>query len=702
MNNKRIKILFFLFIILFLFIHHFFGYLGHYGYDDMEYAQLAKQWVDGNFHLSNINHFTYRWTIVGLTGLSYFLFGMNDFASALPSLFVTISILVIIYWMTRNKSTWISIITMSLFIFNPWTLFYSDKIMPDLYIALSVLGALATYWNYRFNSEQKYTFLHALFLAGFLFLGFLTKETILLLVPVLLFIVVCDFIQKRTIKFWIQSVLIGAVILLFYFILIKIKTGNMWMRFNAISTNSYVNPCSYDLLPVSELLSRITFKFWFEMICQVMLVGIVFLVPVLRGKSIREFLKMKDENSFLITVSLVTLVAANFMTINFKSYVPMCVDVRHYLYAIPLIAIAFAPQSEKFITNREGRFSVPLIALGMTLIALSQSFYNELYFFVPFTLFCFFRAFIKTEISKNSRNVLFVIFIAILFVLPVFRIFKENKEDFRSINTMIKKHFKNNQSKTIVFTDHVLKRISDYYLQYDTINTRFVDFYDAGKTTIKNDEKVYILFNDYTIYVTDLKKDSLPLFILDFQKKHYVLEDSTYNMRLYKVNNRKDLLIYEKKIKIVNDMESDTLAGWSINPLSLVKDKAQSGIRSNLVNAGGYSVTYIKPLKEIANDSSLWVDVSASCWAYLSEKIDAQIVVSYETNDGKTITWRGNPLTKDLKKYGHWGKVVYDNRFNIPPNSVNNTLFKIYIWNDQSKPIYIDDIDVKFDCVGHI
>ena len=701
MNSTHFKILFFLFLVVFLFVHHFFGYLGHYGYDDMEYAQLAKQWADGNFHLSN-NHFSYRWSIVGLTGISYYLFGMSDFASAIPSLLVSILTLFLVFWMTRKKSVWISVIAMSLFALNQWSLFYSDKIMPDLYIALAVFGAIASYWSYRFDYVQKFTFLHAFFFTGFLLMGFLTKETVLLIAPVLLFVAIYDFIQKINLKFWIYSILIGGAMLLFYFILIKIKTGNIWMRFDAIAINSYVNPCSYDLLPISEVLSRISYKYWFEMIGQVMLIGFVFLIPAISVKNFRDFLKMKDENSFLVVVAMVTLVAANFMTINFKAYVPMCVDVRHYLYVIPLMAVAFAPYVEKFFINREGRYSIPLLAFIMTFIAFFQGFITAMYFFIPFTIICLIRAFIKTEIGKGLQKFLLFLFIASLLILPITRMFEESAMCFRDINPMVKKHFFKSQSKNIVFTDLVLKRISDYYMQYDTLNTRFISYYDIKNMRLKGNESVYVLINDYTTYVTSIKKDSVPLFIREFEKQKYALEDSTQNMKLYKVIDRKVLLIKEKEVNVNYDMEFDSLKGWNINPLSLVNDKAQSGKRSNLVNGGGYSVTLVKPLKELANDSTFWVNVSVSFSAFLSEKIDAKIVVSLETIDGKSLQWLGKDITKDIKTFGQWGKIIYNNRFNLPKDAVNNAIFKIFVWNDQAKPIYIDDFIIKFECINHL
>ncbi len=74
-----------IFIMGFMVLYHLVAYFGHYGYDYMQYAQLAKQIADGAFTLDNGDHFSYRWTLLLPTALSYKLFGVSDFASALPS-----------------------------------------------------------------------------------------------------------------------------------------------------------------------------------------------------------------------------------------------------------------------------------------------------------------------------------------------------------------------------------------------------------------------------------------------------------------------------------------------------------------------------------------------------------------------------------------------------------------------------------------
>ena len=121
--------IFFCFLASILF-HHLFGYIGHYGYDDMEYAHVAARLISGEFDADN--HYSFRITLVGLTALSYKLFGINDWASALPALIFSIGTLLLVFQILRNESWPILTIGLALFTFNNWTFFYSDKLMPDV------------------------------------------------------------------------------------------------------------------------------------------------------------------------------------------------------------------------------------------------------------------------------------------------------------------------------------------------------------------------------------------------------------------------------------------------------------------------------------------------------------------------------------------------------------------------------------------
>ncbi len=701
MKKYNIKLSFFLLLIIVIVFNHFFGYVGHYGWDDMEYARLAKDWADGNFDLS-LNHFTYRWTIIGFTGLSYKFFGMSDFASALPSMIVTAFSLGIIFWITRKMSNMVSIIAMSLFVLNQWTLFYSDKIMPDSYVALGILGAFATIWHYRFEKLGKYTIPHAFVFAGFLLFAFISKETVFLIVPVLLFVFISDVWQKRNIKFWIYSIIAGTIFLVCYFLLLKIKTGTPWIRFEAISQNSYINPCRYDLLPLNELLSRISYKLFIEFIKQIMITGVIFIIPVIISVRFKEWLRMPCQESFFIAIAVLAVISGNFMTTSYSAYVPMCLDVRHYLFVSPLIAIAAAPIILKFFQLRENRYYLIGTVLIFLAISLLETFTNSLYILVPLTAVIVLRALVPVILPLKIRQILLTIFIVILFVQPVIVMITNQDIQFNNIGEFLKSNFKNSNNKNIVITDPVLKRIAPYYLEFDTTNTRFISYFDAQNVNFNN-EKVYILINDYTNWMAEMIPERIPLFLLDFRDTLYKKIDTTFNMRLFEIPKHEFLLIKGKEIKFTNDFENDVLINWNTNVAALTKEKYFTGLRSNVINGQGYSSTLVMPLKELISDSTFWLDVTLTTAVNLSDSSEGQMVVSLETTNGQSLKWTGKSLRSEIRNSNEWNRIAYTNRFYIPEDSIINTaLFKVYFWNDHSKPFYLDDVEVKFKIVNHL
>ena len=74
-------------------LYHFFGYTGHFGFDDLHYAELASKLLNGNINFED--HYAYRFPVILSTSLFYGLFGISDFSSSMPALLITFTILII-------------------------------------------------------------------------------------------------------------------------------------------------------------------------------------------------------------------------------------------------------------------------------------------------------------------------------------------------------------------------------------------------------------------------------------------------------------------------------------------------------------------------------------------------------------------------------------------------------------------------------
>ena len=111
--------------ILFLIVYHVFGYIGHYGVDDMLYARLANDWINGT--IDNESHFAFRIPVVVLTGLMYKVFGVNDFASSLPALLFSAGVLFMVFKVLEKKENLVIATGLGLSLLSDWFIFYTDK-----------------------------------------------------------------------------------------------------------------------------------------------------------------------------------------------------------------------------------------------------------------------------------------------------------------------------------------------------------------------------------------------------------------------------------------------------------------------------------------------------------------------------------------------------------------------------------------------
>ena len=476
MKTNRFNQLIFIAFALAAVLHHFFGYLGHYGYDDMEYARAAARLANGEFDAGN--HYSFRLTLVGLTALSYKLFGINDWASALPPLIFFMGTLTLVYRILKDESGPILAIGLALFSLNNWTFFYSDKLMPD--VAVTFFAFLFCYVIYLYKylpwkmSELAYSFLAALSL----FLCFNSKETVVLLAPLVVWLMVADIFQKWSRRFWLQFVGFSLLLLVGYLVVCQVAFGNAITRFNSIIANSYLNSCSYDQQPFSETLKRITFGLAKLFLTQDMILGFLVVLLVFFFVPVRQLLKLRDRKSFFIVSSVILMLSANFMSISVTSYIPMCPDPRHYLFIVPVVAVAAALILKDYLNLflfRIGFFVLVLIVFGFSLFLKSVSGYH-LYLPVLVAIGCI--VFLRNQIQAQ-RLFAILLFVALLFQPADMLIYARNVNYRKQKEIVLRELIGKNQS-CVVITDEVQKRLGNYYSGFSPdAACRFINYAEA-------------------------------------------------------------------------------------------------------------------------------------------------------------------------------------------------------------------------------
>lgn len=695
-KNSKIECLFIFVVVIFVFIHHFWGFGGHFGWDDMEYAKLSHQWASGNFHLSD-SHFAYRFPVIFFSGIAYKIFGVNDFASALPAILISISIILLIYYILYNKDSRIIITAITLTILSPPFIFYSDKIMADIYVALGVLISFLAIYKYRFEKKNKHWVWSLIFIGG-LFFAFITKEVVVLLIPVLLALFINDIIKKRFLKFWLWSFIAGIGIMTLYHLYIAYKTGNIFSRYLAIDANSYLNPCSYEYLPFINTIKRIGYVFWFELSKNTVIIPALFVIPFLFKKSNWNFNK---SDSFWVNTSILLLLSANFMTKSYKSYSPMCLDIRHYLFVIPILSITASPFIVRFFYSIRKFWFINGSILLITL-CLSYN-YTIIYslWIIVFYSFLFLVMLSSKLINKLSlRTYFWILFLLTWLIIPVTQMIHDHQNGFKNIPKYIENKFKTLNEKTIVLTDPVMKRVADYYMRWDSSQVRFIN--ERSDSIPYRDEAVnyWVYHNGLTWWLSHLSEGG-PMLTWYLVHPYIKTIDSNHNNILYRIEMPEKISRPVKTFTFLNDMEWDHLPAFGIKKQNFDSTRSYTGKYSYRLDAHGFSPSLLLPLSSICSYRSTKIEIQINAKIWSENNYMTNIVTAVHDSSDNQVFWLGKSIDKIIKPSPSWQSIDMKCSYEMKPEFLSQKL-KIYLWNNDSSTVWIDNFYIKIVNIEHL
>lgn len=550
-----------LFLLLFLGIYHTCGYYGHFGYDDMYYAQYAAQVAKGTLSLPS-DHYAYRWALIFPVGLCYSLFGINDSASSIFPLIVTAITLFLVHraslrlaapqW--RNET---SIVAMSLFLLSHWTLFYADKIMPDTLVTLGIVGSLYAVARQRYNKTSPQKTLFNVLVGTFsLWFAFLSKENVLLLLPLFAFLLIADWVQGKQRRFWTSIILLNLVIAFSYFGFFYIQKGNPFYRFEAIKLNSYFNPsCSYDVLPYAVVLRRISYELPLIFIGGGMALGMAASLLSLSQHSIKQWWRSEDEPTFWISSFVGAFLLSNFMTTSTHAYMPLCADPRHYLYLVPIASLAAAPYLVELIKGKQSSLSFALLLACFTALCIWHGHGIGILCYLPLSLYFFYLFFIFAyknkkkpiendrlwaviSFKKNKYTHHFALYLFLFFLMPYHLHYMRHarKTNYHAQKELIHDFFKKQTTPTLVITSDVQAKLATYYHAFDTIANQFITYKEAQKYPFANENrKIYVLSTQFGNQHSGFSPKTLP----------YYIQNPPPNMQKMYHNPDNTLLIYE-------------------------------------------------------------------------------------------------------------------------------------------------------------
>jgi len=746
-------------------LYHFFAFAGFFGYDDLQYAEVAVRMTRGVADWSD--HFSFRWGVTLLAALSYKLLGINDVASSLPALLISLATLALVTGALRRHSPWIVAGAAALLTLNHWSLFYSDKLMPDVFVAFFITAAILIYFRifcrtevpgtavdsppspdganaykqieatantYNRESEtetppsptdtnaymqieatantyggaaptqssrkgDKTQILSGVAFALSLLGALLSKETVILAVPLLAWWAVRDLVTRRRLRFWSAVILPGILLLAGYFLLTGFLAGDPAARWKALLDNRYVSFCDYASQPLRELLARITSGLVTELTHQGMMAGVILSLPAL-------FLLRKHQESpalrFFSSTALILLLSANFMTITPLAYNPMCPDPRHYLFLIPVFAISGALSLEAFHHNRPYwilTLAFSLLAALLILPVKSISLYEQilplaglallLLLFLTITGKSRDRSTGGEKISRRALPLAILLLIAILAVKPLRYAEYACQVDYAGQKEFVMKHILKGNFVRVI-TDDVQKRLIRYYQGFRETHPEPLNWEEATLLPDNDTTRTALLINGHTAFLSGERPGRNPWFATHPEQMAVkIAENEKPLMTLYSAPRWHNPRIVAS---FRHDYEKEEFPWNGGRVITAEAEGAPAYGGNHYDHPEEFSATFRIPVDSLDISAGEILLVTCRLQLFTRDRTEASVVVSAPGKEGKEL-WQGFSLFPQVRAFNVWSPVTVHALLETGEMAPEAEL-AVYLWNLKRDDIYIDDWEV--------
>lgn len=145
----------------------------------------------------------------------------------------------------------------------------------------------------------------------------------------------------------------------------------------------------------------------------------------------------------------------------------------------------------------------------------------------------------------------------------------------------------------------------------------------------------------------------------------------------------------EGAVREFSDMEHNS---W-INENTLVKEKAFSGKFSSRIDSiNQFSYGFSETFENIGDSLPYSLEVNLQLF-YPETGINSSLVLSIDSL-GKSIYWKGIPLKDSVKTANEWKSIKAV--FELPKKILPTDNLRVYVWNNDKKTVYIDDLELLF------
>lgn len=391
--------------------------------DDFLYSFHAHKFLTGSFHLS-YNHFQNRLGVYLPVSLFFNYFGISPYTISLWPLIVSIfSIVIVFLFVDKILHTSLAFISSFVISTNILQITYSIALFPDLIVSFYCIAIILILYYGREHKQEQ--ILYPILINILLLIGFLTKETILLIGPFVFIVLIYDLYLKRNILFWKRTFFVGLFSLGFLFLMYYLITGDAFHRIRSMvyfADHKMMGP-GIEQQITSMWSSNIFLWFNNEL-------GYIFLLLF----SIPTFFTLKQENlnSFKTYIAIYTILLLIEYIILFhtKKYGVVIMCDRMWM----LLIAPFSILSAYFIFKAENKFYI-VLAILFTLLAITNYYFINLNRALLFVMFLF--AIVCSFYLKKLNNKWSLILLVPFLVLCIYFIYRNSNYRLGALSSRV-------------------------------------------------------------------------------------------------------------------------------------------------------------------------------------------------------------------------------------------------------------------------
>ena len=356
--------------------------MGHVFSDDAYYSYLSYTIFNGDFTAEYLGYpiFSLRMLHLLFTTFLYKIFGINETATILLPLFISIAGVILTYKITMiiTENEKLALLSATLIAFFPTDIIFATINFVDLpNMFLINLGIYFLYKSYKKNDNKSAVVAGLCF-----FLSMQFKENIFYTGILLIILWLYLFIKKNTantqiiiaLLFIVLNVILEGVIYLFLH-------QDFLYRFTLLSQN--YNYSYYDFFPYTAQRFRGITNYWLNLFDQIFVINskAIFLrrfylfLPLLA--SIKSFINLKKREDVILTYwFLGTLLLLLAFTTSFSEYKPLDLTRSWYIYPLLMPTVILSAITINQLKNYIKYFLIVIYISG----GLIMSTHYEIYF----------------------------------------------------------------------------------------------------------------------------------------------------------------------------------------------------------------------------------------------------------------------------------------------------------------------------------